>query len=256
MQSEFVRRNWAGEVRGTDKDYLMVINTNIAGQKSDRLMSEKIDLTSEAQADGSLINTVTITRTHNGIKNEALTGVRNVDWLRIYVPLGSELLSASGFIAPDAKYLQDKPEAGWERLPALEPEMAAKIDSATGVKVYQENGKTVFADWLMVDPGQAAAVVIKYRLPFNILSEKADNSWLKRLNDYINADSAQLLPYSLLVQKQPGAQPSEFSSRLYLPPGLTVFWRFPEGPTGQSVWEMNAPLDSDKYYPLLLEKKK
>ncbi len=255
LQSEFASRNWAGIVRPTDKDYLMVVNTNIAGQKSDRLMSEKIDLASEAGTDGSVINTVTITRTHNGLKNEALTGVRNVDWMRIYVPQGSELISATGFIAPDARYLQEKPEADWERTPLLDNEAAAKTDSATGVKIYQENGKTVFANWLMVDPGQTASVVISYRLPFNILSKKADDSWLKRLNGWLDGNAPDLLPYSLLVQKQPGSRPSEFTSRLRLPENIGVFWRFPENLAGNSGWEISAPLDADKYYSLLLEKK-
>lgn len=255
LQSEFAGRNWAGEVRPTDRDYLMVVNTNIAGQKSDRLMSEKIDLTSEAGTNGGLINTVTITRTHNGLKNEALTGVRNVDWLRVYVPLDSELISASGFVAPEAEYLQDKPEADWIKTPLLAAEMAAATDSATGVKIYTENNKTVFANWLMVDPGQTATVVIKYRLPFNIFTAKTDDSWLKRLNGWLNADAPQLLPYSLLVQKQPGSRPSEFTSRLRLPDNLNVFWRWPEDSSGPNGWEISAPLDSDKYYSLLLEKK-
>ena len=256
LQSEFSRRNWAGEVRSTEKDYLMVVNTNIAGQKSDRLMSEKIDLKSEAGADGRIVNTLTITRTHNGAKNEALTGVRNVDWLRIYVPAGSEFLNASGFISPAAEYLQEKPEASWENLPLLEEERAAKTDVATGVKIYTDNGKTVFANWLMVDPGTSASVVVKYRLPFDVFSLKADNSWLKRLNDWLNTDAPQLSPYSLLVQKQPGSRPSEFTSRLILPEDLDVFWRFPENLAGDSGWEINASLDADKYYSVLLEKKR
>lgn len=256
LQAEFMQRNWAGIVRSTDKDYLMVINTNIAGQKSDRLMSEKIDLISEAEADGSVINTVTITRTHNGLKNEALTGVRNVDWLRVYVPLGSELLSATGFVAPDAKYLQERPEADWVRVTLLDNEAAAKKDSATGVKIYEESGKTVFANWLMVDPGQTASVVISYRLPFNILSEPADDSWLRRLNSWLNGDAPELLPYSLLLQKQPGSRSSQFTSRLDLPESLKVFWRSSEDLMGDNGWEISAPLNADQYYSLLLEKNK
>jgi len=255
LQSEVAARNWAGAVRPADQDYLMIINTNIAGQKSDRLMSEKIDLTSEAGADGSLINTVIITRTHNGVKNEALTGVRNVDWLRVYVPLGSELISADGFVAPDTGYLQDKPEAGWIKLPSLAAETAAATDSASGLKIYPENGKTVFANWLMVDPGQSATVIIRYRPPFNLLAAETDNSWLKRLNGWLNADAPRLSPYSLLVQKQPGSRPSEFTSHLRLPENLSVFWRWPENLAGRDGWEISTPLNADKYYSLLLEKK-
>ena len=256
LESEFVRRNWAGEVRQTGKDYLMVVNTNIAGQKSDRLMSEAIDLDSEVAPDGSIINTLTIVRTHNGAKNEALTGVRNVDWMRIYVPQGSELISADGFISPDAKYLQEKPEADWEKAPLLADESAAETDKATGVKIYKEKGKTVFADWLMVDPGQTATVTIRYRLPFNVWTGKeSESGWLGKLREWMSADAPELSPYSLLVQKQPGSRASAFSSRLHLPEKFSIFWRWPENLSGQDGWDISEPLGSDKYYSLLLEKK-
>jgi len=256
LQAEFSARNWSGEIRSTNKDYLLVVNTNIAGQKTDRLISETVDLASEVGNDGSIINTVAITRTHNGLKNEALTGVRNVDWLRVYVPEGSELISASGFVSPEARYLQDKPDESWEKLPLLAAETAARTDDRTGTKIYTENSKTVFANWLMVDPGQSATVIIKYRLPFNILSEEADDSWLKHWNVWLGADAPQLLPYSLLVQKQPGARPDNFTSRLSLPDNLKVFWKFPEDLSGQNGWEIKTALDADKYYSLLLENKK
>ncbi len=257
LQSEFSSRNWAGEVRATTGDYLMVVNTNIAGQKSDRLMSEQLDLQSAVQADGSIVNTLSITRTHHGVKNEILTGVRNVDWLRVYVPAGSELLDASGYVLPEAKYLKERPQADWETIPALQAERSALTDSTTGVKIYREKDKTVFANWLMVDPGQTATVVIKYRLPFNVLQAKdAPDSWRNRLNNYLNTDAPKLLLYSLLVQKQPGAKPSDFSSNLSLPDNLSVFWQSADDNSAQNGWQITAPLDADKFYSLLVQKKK
>jgi len=256
LQAEFSARNWSGEIRSTDKDYLMVVNTNIAGQKSDRLMSEKIDLVSQAGDDGSLIDTLTITRTHNGLKNEALTGVRNVDWMRVYVPAGSELISADGFISPDSPYLQDKPDPAWEQSPLLAAENSAQSDAASETKIYTENGKTVFANWLMVDPGQSVTVVIKYRLPFEIISPEIGGSRLERWNEWLGSDSSKLYSYSLLVQKQPGASPSDFTSRLFLPDTIRVFWSFPENLSDNNGWDISMPLNSDKYYPLLLEKNK
>lgn len=256
LQSEVASHNWAGEVKKTDKDYLMVVNTNIAGQKSDRLMSEKIDQSSVASSDGTIINTVTITRTHTGLKNEPLTGVRNVDWLRVYVPEGSELLSAEGFQAPDPEYLRDKPDASAQILPALTAERAARVDQTSGTKIYNENDKTVFANWLMVDPGQTAVVTIKYRLPFNLLTKVNSDSWLERLNSWLNPEAQKLIPYSLLVQKQPGAKPSAFTSRLVTPTGLKIFWRYPEDLAGSQGWEIKADLDGDKYWSVLMEDNK
>jgi len=253
LQAEMVSWNFAGEIKNTERDYLMVVNTNIAGQKSDRLMTETISQTSVVDASGTIINTLEITRTHTGRKNEPLTGVRNVDWLRVYVPSGSELISASGFTAPDAKYFNETPDSSWTTSPLLANEDQATSDPLTNTKIYLEKDKTVFANWVMVDPGETATITIKYRLPFNLLIEPLDNSWLARINRSLNPAEADLLPYSLLVQKQPGAKPSNFSSRLLLPPTYQIFWRYPEDLSGLSGWDIQTSLDADQYWSVLVK---
>jgi len=255
LQEEVSRRNYGGEIKATGRDYLMVVNTNIAGQKSDRRLKEKLELKTEVNENGSIINTLKIYRTHTGLKNEALVGVRNVDWLRVYVPENSELISAEGFQAPDAKYFDEQPEASWEENPLLENEKQAKIAEPSQTKIYTEKQKTVFANWLMVDPGETVVITLKYRLPFNFFAVPKTDNWLKRLNKYLNPDQTDLLPYSLLIQKQPGAKPSEFSGQLILPAAEKVFWRYPENLIGTSGWEINDQLDADKYFSVLLEKK-
>jgi len=257
LQAELAQRNWGGEVRSTQADYLMVVNTNIAGQKSDRLMQEVIDHQSEISADGSIVNTINITRTHTGIKNEPLTGVRNVDWLRIYVPEGSELLEAYGFRRPDDVYLQDRPETSWQNLPGLSAENSARIDQASLTKIYEENNKTVFANWLMVDPGETAVVTIKYRLPYNLYHLNVSQGWREQLNSWLNPGNRDLIPYSLLVQKQPGATPSSFTSHLQLPSGLDVFWRYPDDlSVDQTGWKTSSMLDKDKYWSIIVRNNK
>lgn len=247
--------NWAGEIKATDRDYLLVVDTNIAGQKSDRKMTEKIEHLSVVSPDGSIINTVTISRTHTGLKNEPLVGVRNVDWLRVYVPRGSKLLAAEGFRTPEDKYMQEKPEADWEKDPLLANEEAA-VEGPGGAKVYIENDKTVFANWVMTDPGETSVITLQYRLPFNMFSRPATaGSWLERLNELLNPDSDSLRPYSLLLQKQPGAKNANFSSRLVLPAGWHIFWRYPETLLGDTSWEISAPLAADSYTSVLLEEK-
>ena len=253
-EAAVTERNWGGEVRNTDKDYLLVVNTNIAGQKTDRVITEKIEQTSEVGADGVIIDTVKITRAHNGVKNTPLTGVRNVDWLRVYVPQGSTLVSADGFSQPDAKYFQT-PDSSWQSDPTLATENAAVTDPATGVKIYSEDNKTVFADWSMVDPGETAVITFKYRLPFNFFSSPTDNSWQKSLNNLLNPGAADLLPYSLLVQKQPGAADDDFSSQLILPANLPIFWRYPDTLTGVNGWTVSEPLSGDKYWSVLVQSK-
>ncbi len=254
LETEVEARNWAGELHNTDHDYLLVVDTNIAGQKSDAKMEEKIDLTSQVAADGSIINTVKISRAHTGIKNEPMTGVRNVDWLRVYVPEGSELLSATGWRIPDAKYLMQKPDPRWEHDAFLANEDRALVDPTTGTKIYTEANKTVFANWLMVDPGETGVVTISYRLPFNFWTKPVTKTgWLEKINALLNPDTKTLYPYSLMLQKQPGTKNGDFSATLNLPSG-EIFWRYPDDLSGTQGWQIKEALSGDKYWSILVQK--
>jgi hypothetical protein len=254
LQAEIIARNWGGEVKDTPGDYLMVVNTNIAGQKSDRKIEEIINHKSLISPDGSIINTVSITRTHTGLKNEVFTGVRNVDWLRIYVPLGSELISATGFISPEDEYLQDQPEPYWQEHEGLQAENMAKKEPNSQTLIYEENNKTVFANWLMVDPGEEQIVVLKYRLPFNFYQAEPLVGLWDKFNQTLNPEQGQLHPYSLLVQKQAGAKPSFFSSHLSWKEGYRAPWSYPKNIIVANGWFISEALEADKYYSILIEK--
>jgi len=139
--------------------------------------------------------------------------------------------------------------------PRLVAENAAKVDVSSGTKIYQENNKTVFANWLMLDPGETATVSITYRLPFNFFDSISSDSWLKRLNSWLNPKAVKLFPYSLLVQKQPGASADNFSSRLILPEADTIFWRYPMDLSGSATgWDVNSSLSRDRYWSILVQK--
>jgi len=254
LQEEVLQKGLAGEIKAAPHDYLMVVNTNIAGQKTDRKMKEDILHYSQVDETGKIVNNLNIKRSHEGLKNEALTGVRNVNWLRIYVPLGSRLLSASGFSIPDAHYFE-APEADWYESELLAAERLAVTDARSGIKIYQENGKTVFAGWVMTDPGQAADIKISYDLPFNFFSKKPKteiyNFW-EKINNLINKDKTNYLNYSLLVQKQPGAHASVFQSTLKLPDNLEFLWSYPDNLIWKRGWSISQSLDRDKYFSLLL----
>ncbi|MDI3496342.1 MAG: hypothetical protein PWQ35_363 [Patescibacteria group bacterium] len=254
LQKESLQRGLAGEIKAAPHDYLLVVNTNIAGQKTDRKMKESIFHYSQVDETGKIVNNLNIKRAHEGLKNEALTGVRNVNWLRIYVPLGSRLLSASGFSMPDASYFE-APEADWYDSELLAAERVAVTDAGSGLKIYQENGKTVFAGWVMTDPGQTADVKISYVLPFNFFhtEQKTEiNNFWEKINNLINKDKINYLNYSLLVQKQPGAKASDFQSTLKLPNNLELLWSYPDNLTWKTGWNFSQSLDRDKYFSLLL----
>jgi hypothetical protein len=261
LQAEVESRNWAGRLKETNKDYLMVVNTNIAGGKSDRKMEETIHHQAAVQEDGSIVDTVTITRTHTGAIDDQFSGMRNVDWMRIYVPQGSELLEAEGFRGPDPIYFSF-PETGWQTDSdvAAEEGNNAVIDSKhLNTKIYSESGKTVFANWSMVDPCNTAVITLKYKLPFKLEKPVEPIRSKTRLDVFmdkiIKTEKKDYLVYSLLAQKQAGSLYSSIDTELILPDNFNISWKYPETlSTNLRYWKNNSVFDTDKYWAAVIEK--
>ncbi len=71
--------------------------------------------------------------------------------------------------------------------------------------------------------------------------------------DYFNPTKKQLIPYALLVQKQPGSLGSSFASNLILPSNLKIVWRYGENlETVFNKWQINDKLNVDRYWAVLL----
>ena len=255
LQKEVEKRGWGGRLKQTNWDYLSVINTNIAGGKSDKRIKETINHKSEIMPNGSIINTVKIVRTHTGIKREPFSGVRNVNWMRIYVPAGSQLLEAQGFRQPDPIYFEEA-DVSWQPDPLIyRTETMAKVHEASGTKIYEEEGKTVFANWTMVDPGKSITIYLKYKLPFILKDLEEDNSFLAKVKNLLNPTQKNLFPYTLFFQKQAGAMPSEINSNLKLSDNFRIVWKYPKIlSTIPEGWQISDELNIDKYWAVLLEK--
>lgn len=255
LQNNIKNFGWDGKIKATEYDYLSVINTNIAGGKSDRKIKEEIDLSSEIMPDSSIVNTLKIKRIHTGAKEDPFSGVRNVNWMRIYVPLGSELLEAKGFDKPNKIYFED-PDIAWEKdKDVYQEELNSKIHEPSGVKIYFENGKTVFANWSMVDPGEEIVIYLKYILPFKFKEKKENKSILNSIKKRFNFTSNPIINYSLLVQKQAGAMPSDININVKLPDNFNVIWQYPRDLEHFSNgWDIKSNLNIDKYWAFLVEK--
>ena len=268
LQTEVEQRGWDGKIKNTNLDYLSVINTNIGGEKTDKVVKEMIEHNSEIMPDGSVINSVTIKRFHTGIKGQYFYGVRNIDWMRIYVPEGSELLEARGFEKPDDKYFE-KPDVNWTKDPLLAEEVNAEIHQPSKTKIYQENNKTVFANWSMVDPGESVTIYLKYKLPFNLFSQRqnplagdsdgakvgdsdGDRKKYKLPFNLFKTNQKSFYSYSFLAQKQSGSLGSKFESNLKLPPGFKIIQKYPGNlPSTEDGWMINNKLNTDKYWAVV-----
>ncbi|MBU1102804.1 DUF4012 domain-containing protein [Patescibacteria group bacterium] len=234
LQETFVEQGWAGEVLQTDKDYLSVINTNINGFKTDKMIEQKIYHSSQVQSDGSIIDTVKIVRTHTGGKSlyDWYNKV-NANYLRVYVPQGSQLLSAQGHTRETYSAPADYQKLNFK----TDPDVAAEeqgmtIDSNSGTQIFTESGKTVFGNWVYVSPSKTVEVTYRYLLPF-------------KLN--LGADS---FSYSLLAQKQAGSiMDSGFESILELPQEFKIGWQYPENlQISGSQIKFSGSLKTDKFY--------
>ncbi len=250
LQSSVERFGWSGEVISPKKDYVMVVDSNVGGQKTDRIIQETIDHHAKILPDGSIIDTLTVKRAHPGVKGETFTGARNVDWLRVYVPEGSTLISATGFESPNST-LFEEPDPKSEIDPDLEAEENAIADPVSGTKIYTENSKTVFANWSMIDPGETALLTFTYRLPFTIKHPEVKTDFLSRLKQYISSEPQ--LDYSLLVQKQSGALGIKLRSQVEIVNQPTIHWFYPNDLVVKNGWQTERPLETDFFGALLFK---
>lgn len=241
IQALFDEAGWSGRVRETPGDYLSVIHSNINGFKTDGVIRETIEHEAKIEGDGSLVDSVSITREHLGGKTPYDWWNRvNADYMRVYVPLGAELLSAEGMTRETVTPPLDYDALAFRRDPdVVSMESALRIDPVSGTRIGVEFGKTVFGNWVYVSPGEKVTVTYRYRLPRLRMSGEAG-----------------LQPYSILFQKQAGTVGVSLMSRVEYPDQWQNVWQSRENliPYGRSL-SFSATLDTDVYLGLLFQEK-
>lgn len=252
-QETIANFGWSGSILPTSasQDYLMVVNSNIQGQKSDAKIEQTISHQAVVSQDGTVINNIVITRKHTGERGEKLYGQRNIDYIRTYVPEGSELLIASGFTWPDERGFR-APEKWYEKDAMLtEIEKESFIDPNSGTRVTKEFSKTAFANWIITEPGETSQIQFTYRLPFKIIPEISTANWEKILKPF----KKELTEYQLLVQRQSGSK-SAFESQIIFPESWHTSWSDGDGMTLASNGARLAPrpLVKDTVWSLIMER--
>lgn len=119
-------------------DYLHINDANLGGRKSNLYVTQEVDQEIEIGRDGGVTKTVTITY-KNPAKQDGWLNSVLPNWVRIYVPKGSQLIAAEG--------LEDKEDP------------------------YEELGKTVYAGGFRLRPEGVSKVTFKYKLPFKVSKE-------------------------------------------------------------------------------------
>ncbi len=234
------RYGWNGRIKDAPGDSLAIIEANIAGQKTDGKVAEQVDHHANIHEDGSIDDTVTLARTHTGSKGDLFSGVRNVSYVRFYVPKGSVLTSASGFDKPDASLF--KPVD-----PYADPDPAiAAVESKTvskdGIDVSVDGSHTVFGGWVQLDPGMSQTITLSYTLPFNATDVLARSEDVPQDQSGNSRDA-----YLMLYTSQSGKSDRTLTSTVDIPSDWSVSWSrgataMPTGLTLQGTWDRDLVL--------------
>lgn len=128
----------AGDIKEyKNGDYIYINDANLGGRKSNLYVTQEVSQ-EIVKKDNYLEKTLTITY-KNPEKQDGWLNSVLPNWVRIYVPKGSELLENEGF--------------------------------GEFIDPYDESGKTVFAGFVSVRPQGVSKVTIKYKVPISIDKE-------------------------------------------------------------------------------------
>lgn len=226
-QQAILDHDWGGALKdNAEGDFLAVINSNIGGQKTDGVITQKMRLQTTIQNDGSIINTLTIERAHRGVSGEIFYGAPNINYIRVLVPKGSTFITSTGFSYPEESMVKIPDEHYAIDQDLMRVETGQKTDEASGTVINTQFEKTAFANWIITKPGETSIATITYRLPFNAFAH-SKKSFIENLNQLFGLDNEQLIKYSILVQKQAGMEDNDFTHHLTLPAPTETIWMTP-----------------------------
>lgn len=236
---------WDGAMLSSTGDYFSLVHTNIGGGKTDGVIDDDVEIDSRVRTDGRVENSVTIVRTHHGLRTSLFSGLNNVSFTRIFVPRGSELLNVEGATPPDAGLFER--DASLSLDPMLEQQESSRTDERTGAIVAESFGKTSFGHWMQTPPGGSSTLTFTYLLPKDILDEPRED-WFHTAVGAIGAP--QTVRHSIVIQRQSGV--------LY----RTTSYRFDPGESLSPVWSSEDTMlqlllktNQDAYAGFLLERR-
>jgi hypothetical protein len=138
VQDAVAALGWDGGVINTSGDYLYPVSANLSANKINRDVEQDLRYEVRPGDDGRLIGTAGL-RLRNLRPSTDPGPYRTADYrdyVRLYVPTGSELVAATGF--------------------------------ASDVEATSECGRTVFAGLVVVSPGAQVQIELVYRLPASL----------------------------------------------------------------------------------------
>lgn len=132
---------WTGDIKLTDGDYVHINDSNFAGGKSNLYVEEKVTYDINIDSAGNAKNKVTIEYKNPQPFNIWLNGILR-DYVRLYVPTGSTLISSKG------------------------------SDEKINTQQDEDLNKTYFEAFITVRPQNSRTLSFEYNLPKKITDKK------------------------------------------------------------------------------------
>lgn len=204
--------NWDGRLPAPSSgDVLLVVDTNVGYNKANFLVDRAVDYQVQLADTGMNEARLTVRHNHNGEANDepcwqgtlqeyadgapylALTDKCYWNYLRVYAPAGSELISGPERLIPGQTWY-------------------GGYDWQKGTETLLElPGYTTFTSWMLLPRGEEISSEFRYNLPDSIIQRE---------------DGASI--YTLQLVKQAGTRPTIVQVALTPPPGSTVINAEPE----------------------------
>lgn len=230
IEKNIIKLGIAGNIKTIKKtdDYLAVVETNIGGGKTSQFIEREINQNIQILSTGEIIKTLKIKKTYN--KSNTIFDQVNKEFMRIYLPEGSSLISVYGF--NDDVQLNDRIYVSEEKDKDLKNlnELYVK-DINTNTIIYNDENRTIFGNFLYLEPGETKEVVVKYKLPFKINFEKSNKQ-----------------SYILYVDKQSGLENTVYNINFNSGDVEVIY-------DNKKIENLNFILDKDKKIEFKINKK-
>ena len=181
LEKKINKFNFGGAVMRAVGDYLYVNSSNINGFKSSLNVAESINLDVEIRNDGSIVDSLDITREHKGT-NDWPDGL-NRNYVRLLLPEDSKIQSFKPVSGNFERYYDQGYKDG-------------NIYWVTG-----ESSKEVVNFWMNTPSGKTSKMSMKYVPNYRVATDDDFN-------------------YTLTMQRQPGANPDEVILAVTYPVGF------------------------------------
>lgn len=183
FQEVFEAKNWAGQMSGAESDYLLWVDANLGALKTDVSIDRTLSYEFSPDKKGGYIVKAKMTYVHKGVFDWRTTRYR--DYARLYVPVGSRLIKATGAMKKDQ---------------STEP---GKIDQGI------ENGRQWFGSFISIEPGKTGELSFEFQLAPSVVHLIRNNQYKLLVQKQLGTNNTRLTLWLNFDKKLSFASPGE-----------------------------------------------